>query len=213
MTTIINDNLIRTFEKAAHDHVYWVMANKGLFLKPMNFSTTQYMWLGGMKSAVKFNEIVHTSLVELAPNSTFLDMGIAAGYLELVNRLKGKPLEIKTIEWDEQLECCTKVREAFGVNVDYVCNTIYDENFEIEGCEKRDYIILERFFPVYHTNDFEKIREIFHKLSKYAYKAIIVECDNNWSKGIFEQMIEVSEVRIRLSETWQMVVTDLEQFR
>lgn len=202
-----------TLRVAARKHVFWTMENKKHFLKSMNFSTTQYMWVDGLKSGVKFNELIFEYLYKNFRNETFLDMGISVGYLQYVNQLKGKPLDIKTIEWDEQLICCEKIREVLDVKVDYVCNDIKSDDFKIPDCEKRDIIILERFFPIYHNYSVEGLEKILKKLSVYANKAIIVESDDNWKEGIFEHLINISERRTRLSGEWQAIVTDLRQFR
>lgn len=207
----MDEELLKTIRDVSHAHLFYIMRNKGLFMKGANFSTVQYMNEKVHTSGYKSNSNVLKWIKRLTPEgSSFLNMGTAAGHLPWVNILHEGGLRIDNVEWDDQLECCEALRNAFGINISYTCNNVYDDDFVIRDCEEMyDYVILQRFFPVYQTNTGEDMRKILRKMKPYARKCIIVEANTNWSAGVFEDLLSFSERRVDLTRRWSLVITDL----
>jgi hypothetical protein len=204
-------NTDKLFEKASLKHAMFVMQNKRLFIDSINFSTVQYMWERGHRTAMKFNKVVLDALKQVDQNASFLNMGTAAGHLALCNRLYDCGLDIHNVEWDYQVECCEVVRNTFGINIDYLCNNVNDNDFQIFNCDKKyDYVILQRFFPVYHTQKKSEVNAVLKKFVPYAKKAIVIESNNNWNKDLYEHVVSISEKRSSISDIWNLFVIDLQ---
>lgn len=212
---MIDMNSVRALlERAANAHLYEVMGNKKLYMMPDNFSTVQYMNLLCQTEQVKFKKDVINRFSKYDKNAAYLNIGTAVGHLELVNRLMGSPIHISSVEWDEQYECCQKVREIFDIPIHYMCNDVLSDKFEIFNIKTYfDYAIMERFFPIYRSNTHERIKAVLTKFIPYAKRALIIESKQNWSKEQFHWLSKVSEKRLKLSENWDCFVVKLEQFK
>lgn len=209
---IVNEETTKYVEKAANSFLYDVMKNKRRY-QSIHFSTTQYMNPKGNLNQLKFKELVIRTLTKEAKGLAFLNIGTAAGHLELANRLMKKPIHISSVEWEEQYDCCEHYRNMIDVRVDYKCNNILDDDFEIYDIETYfDFVILERFFPLYHTQTAEGIKQILTKFVPYAKRAVVIESDENWHKDQWKYMLQISKKRIKISPTWNCFVVDLEQF-
>lgn len=211
---IIEKNVEDKLRQAAYEHLLWTMKNKGAFLTSYNISTVQYMNERGLKDAVKFNYNVVKSLEKFDRNSAFLNIGSAAGLLEYTNKVMKEPITMLSVEWDEQYLCCKKIREVLGINISYICNDVLDDNFEIFDCENYfDYVIMQRFFPIYHSSFSYRLDDILEKMSLYAEKAIIIESDSNWAKEQYKKLESVSEKRQKVSGDWSLFVINLDRYR
>ena len=210
----IEKEVEETLRNAAWEHLLWVMSNKGQYLESHNMSTVQYMNERQLMFSFKFNSLVVKQLKKLDKNSAFLNIGPAAGLLEYANKVMGDTLTICSVEWDEQYLCCEKIRNVLGINIGYICNNVIEDNFEIFNIENYfDYVVLQRFFPIYHTNTSYRIDDVLTKMSPYGKKALIVESDGNWSKEQFEHIKSISEERIQVSGDWYLFVVDLERYK
>lgn len=209
----VSDEIKQVISSACYDHLVFTMKNKGLFLQPMNFSTVQYMNERCHYSAYKFNAMLARKLKDsFGADKSYLNMGTTVGWLPWASREDGSDLRIDNVEWDDQLECCEALRNTFGININYTCNNVNDENFVIRDInEVYDYVVLQRFFPIYHTHTGDQMLNILRKFKPYAKKSLVIEADNNWTDGVFDVLKSVSEKRIIVSGQWQMTVTDLEK--
>lgn len=217
MSIQINEKLL---EKIATAHLYEVMGNKSRYLEPDNFSTVQYMNTRIHIDLLKFKELVVRSLASLDKGEkTFLNMGCAAGHLEFVNRLipaarhKKYRINLSSVEWVDQYDCCKKLREMFKVDIHYICNDVLSEDFEIYNCKTYfDYVVLERFFPIYRSNSEKRIQLILKKFVPYAKDAIIVESKDNLNENQRAYLKKVSRKMLNISGPWDCYVIDLENF-
>lgn len=208
----MNEDLIELIRVAAHDHLFHVMRNKRYYMGDwyLNFSTTQYMNERVHKNGFKTCENIVNKLKSIDPNGSYLNMGTAAGHLPWANNVLEAGLRIDNVEWDDQLICCETLRKSFDININYTCNNVNDDDFEIRGCEETyDYVVLQRFFPIYHTLNAEAMRNVLRKFKPYARKSVIVEADQNWSEGVFEDLLSFSERRVDLGRGWSLIVTDI----
>ena len=126
----------------------------------------------------------------------------------------GSPIHISSVEWDDQYDCCEKLREVFEVPVHYRCNDVLKDDFEIRDIRTYfDYVILERFFPVYRSDTHERTEEVLRKFIPYAKRALIVESDGNWTKEQWNWLSNNSERRVKISNEWNCFVVKLENFK
>lgn len=208
---IVNDEVVNLLNKAANAHLYEVMGNKGVYMIPDNFSTVQYMNLQGHIQLLKLKELVVKALVKVDRMGAYLNIGTACGHLELANRLMKEPVHISSVEWDVQYKCCEKIREMFEVPITHICNNVLEDNFEIFDCKTYfDYVILERFFPVYRSDTHDRTEEVLKKFKPYAKRALVIESDGNWTKEQWDWITKVSERRIKISGEWNCFVVKLE---
>jgi hypothetical protein len=211
---IVDHKVTALIEKAANKHLYTVMGDKGKYMIPDNFSTVQYMNPRGQIDLLKFKELVVRRLYMLEKGAAYLNMGTACGHLELANRLSNTQLSISSVEWDVQYECCADIRKIFDVQVQYKCNNVLEDDFEIFDIETYfDYVILERFFPIYRAMDHERIVKVLKKFKPYARKALVIDSDSNWTKDQWNYLVKVSEKRVKISDTWNMFVINLENIK
>jgi len=211
---LVDKKLEVLIEQTAEDHLYYVMKHKELFADPMHLSTVQYMNSKNVRNQIKFNELLYKRLLSFDREGIYLDIGVGPAFLELVNNTLGKKLHISTVEWEEQVEHFKCVRESWDVPVDYQCTDVLADDFKIHNCETYyDYVLLQRFFPVYKTKGEERIKEVLTKFTPYAKRAIIIEADTNWTKAQWTYMLSISEQRIKIFGAFNMFVIDLEQFK
>lgn len=208
---LIDDRVKKLAEKAANAHLFEVMGNKGRYLIPDNFSTVQYMNARGHIDLLKLKEVLLRDLVSIDRNAAYLNVGVAAGHLEYVNKLMKSPIHISSVEWDDQYECCEGLRRDFGVTVHYRCNNVLEDDFEIRGIKTYfDYAILERFFPVYRSDTHERTEMVLKKFKPYAKRALVVDSRGNWSKEQWNWLEKVSEYRRHISGEWHCFSIKLE---
>ena len=164
-----------------------------------------------MTSQIKFNELLVKALCDFDRHAVYLDFGVGPGFFEICNEAKEKSgLTVSTVEWENQLSCFKSIRDSFNVKVDYECNSIFEENFEIKQCKTYfNYILLQRFFPIYRTDGCERVEFVLEKLAPYAQSAIIVESDINWSKTQKEYIKSKAKKIINISNDWNCWVIDL----
>ena len=211
---LIDDNVREKVREAAFEHLFHVMGNKSLFMEPDNFSTVQYMNEKSQINLLKFKEVFLRKLYKLNRNNVYLNIGTGGGHLEYVNRLMGDKIHITTVEWEKQYECFSKIRETLEIKVDYLCNNVLEKGFEINECKTRyDFMILERFFPIYGTMDKERIEFVLRQLAPYANKALIVDSESNWSKKQREYLDSIVNSRFHLADDWKCRSIRLDQFR
>ena len=212
-TVEVPEHALKTITAACYAHLVFTMENKGLFLQPMNFSTVQYMNERMHYMAYKFNAVLSRQLKTLWPEASYLNMGTTVGWLPWASRLDDpSDLRIDNVEWDDQIECCSSLRKSFGININYTCNNVNHEDFVIRDIDEvYDFVVLQRFFPIYHTHTSDQMLDILRKFKPYAKKAIVVEARNNWSSGIRDTLLSVSEYRHQFSKDWELIVTDLEK--
>ena len=211
---IISKKVEDELRHAAYQHLLWVMKNKGAFLNSLNLSTVQYMNERGLRDAVKFNSNVVNALKKFDHNSAFLNIGSAAGLLEYTNRIMGDNLVMCSVEWDEQYICCEKIRQVLDINISYICNDVLSDNFQIFDCENYfDYVVMQRFFPIYHSGFSYRLDDILKKMSHYGGKALIIESDSNWAKEQYDELVSVSESRHKVTGDWNLFVVDLTRYR
>ena len=221
----ISQEQFKFIERLTTAHLYWAMGNKGLFLKPMNFSTVQYMAPATYRNGLKFNDLVVRSLMRLpnAAESRFLNVGATVGLLEWANRdWNDGVLNIDSLEWVEQFECLLAVRKLIGINIKHQCNDVNEDDFKIYDFveEPYDYAIMERFFPLYMNIESEGFENILRKFAPYAKKAVIVESNNNWKPEVWGKLHEIAERRILVSSRddgdpsldWNAWVVDLGRY-
>tara|TARA_R110002124_G_scaffold220888_1_gene386601 strand:+ start:2843 stop:3481 length:639 start_codon:yes stop_codon:yes gene_type:complete len=208
----------KKFEKEldclAEKQLFYVMKNKGLFSDSTHLSTVQYMNAKNCRNQIKFNELLYNKLVQYDKDGVYLDIGLGPAFLELCNSRLGNKLHISTVEWEKQVDQFKVVRDEWNVKVDYLCNDILDDDFKIYNCETfYDYVILQRFFPVYKSDVTERIDDVLRKFVPYAKKAIIVEADNNWSSDQWKHLLAISEKRIKVYGSFNMFSINLEQYK
>jgi|TARA_B110000908_G_C10023318_1_gene343900 hypothetical protein len=212
---LVNERIEKEIEKASEEHLYYVMANKALFGLPDNFSTVQYMNSKNIRNQVKFNELLHAKLVQLVDkNGIYLDFGVGPGFLEYVNNNSKQKLHLTTVEWEPQVDCFSSIRKSFDVDVNYLANNILEDDFEIRNCETfYDYVILQRFFPIYKTVDKKRISDVLKKFTPYGKYALVVEADVNWSKSQWDYILSITEKRTKVFGKWNIFKINLEQFK
>ena len=213
----ITDQMRRHYAHVAYQHMLYVMDNKDMFKQDDHFSTVQYMNESGYKNGLKFNSCVIEKIKQSVRNwdqQTYLNFGVAAGSLEMANNHWNKPLNMKSVEWDAQLPYCKVVREKLGVGIDYVCNDILNDDFQIYGCNERfSHVILQRFFPLYKT--IENFDKTMKEMSRYADIALIVEAESNFKfHGLWDQVIERCYFRGHIHpNAWSLFKLDLRNYR
>lgn len=208
--TAVNNQVRSRLQRAADAHLYEVMKYKKRYIVPHNFSTVQYMNASGLISMAKLKELVIKAMIKEGKGRAFLNMGTAPGILEYMNDVLRRPVHISSVEWDKQIDCCALIRERLNVDIDYVCNDITSDDFEIRDIKTYfDYIILDRFFPIYQ-GDIDKVEQVLTKVSKYAKRAFIVESDGNWKKGQLDHLLKIAQKRYKISPEWNCFVVDLE---
>jgi|TARA_B110000503_G_scaffold249_1_gene369 hypothetical protein len=201
-------------EKASEDHLYYVMKHKELFAVPMHLSTVQYMNAKNMRNQLKFNELLYKRLLAFDRGGIYLDIGVGPAFLEYANNELGKKLHLSTVEWEEQVDHFKCVRDSWKVTVDYECNDILKDDFKIHNCETYyDYVLLQRFFPVYKTTGTQRIDDVLTKFVPYAKTAIIIESDTNWTKAQWKYLLSISKERIKVYGDFNMFIIDLEQYK
>tara|TARA_B110000977_G_C10774920_1_gene376201 strand:+ start:5 stop:643 length:639 start_codon:yes stop_codon:yes gene_type:complete len=211
---LVDKKLEVIIDQASEDHLYYVMKHKELFAVPMHLSTVQYMNAKNMRNQIKFNELLYKRLLTFDRGGIYLDIGIGPAFLEFVNNRLGKKLHISTVEWEEQVDHFKCVRESWEVPVDYLCTDVLADDFKIRDCETfYDYVLLQRFFPVYKTSGKERIQEVLTKFTPYAKSAIIIEADTNWTKAQWAYLLSISKNRTKIFGAFNMFVIDLEQFK
>lgn len=209
---LVTSEFKKSIYKCAYKHCLHVLKYKNLFLDPDNLSAVQYMNFTVMNSQIKFNELLVEKLWNFDSGSVYLNFGTGPGFFELCNNHRHKKLLVSSVEWEKQEDCFSCIRDHFNVRFDYLCNSIFEENFEIKKCKTYfNYIVLQRFFPVYRTDGHERIEFVLEKLAPYAQSAIIVESDINWSKKQKEYITEKSRKIINISEGWNCWVIDLKR--
>lgn len=211
---IVTKEVEALIKKVSLAHLFHVMGNKGLFMEPQNFSTVQYMNESDHINLLKFKEILLNKISNFDRNAIYLNVGVAGGHLEYANRLMGEKIYISTVEWDKQYKCCSKIREFFDVDVNYLCNDVLEDEFEIIGCKTYyDYAILDRFFPIYQTMSGERIESVLKKFVPYAKKALVVESNKNWSKEQRKYIEEISRRKINITDRWNCFLVDLRKLK
>ena len=209
--TKVTDEVKDVLKKAADAHLYEVMGKKSWYMEPDNFSTVQYMNATGHVHLTKLKELIVRQLINIDKSGAYLNMGTACGHLEYANRLNHSQIHISSCEWDKQYDCCKKIREILDVPIDYVCNDVLSDDFEISNCKTFfDYVILERFFPVYRADTHHRTEEVLKKFTPYAKRALLIESDGNWSKEQWDWLTKVSERRIKVSGEWNIFIIKLE---
>lgn len=211
---LVDKKLEKDIESAAEAHLYYVMKNKLMFCEPHNFSTVQYMNSKNVRNQVKFNELLYKRIFNLYKSGIFLDLGVGPGFLEYVNIKNNRKLQLTTVEWETQVDCFKSIRDSFGVDVNYLCSDILSDDFKIHGCETYyDYVILQRFFPVYKTPSLERTQLVLEKLVPYAKYALVVESDGNWSEEQYKFILSITEKRTKVFGEWNIFKINLEQFK
>ena len=211
---LIDDNVREKVREAAFEHLFHVMGNKSLFMEPYNISTVQYMNEKNHINLLKFKELLLKKLISFDRGGIYLNIGTGCGHLEYVNMLMGSKIHISNVEWENQYECCKKVREIFDVNVNYVCNDVLKDDFDIYGCKTHyDYLILERFFPIYKSLKPERIEYVLKQLAPYAKQSLIVESDSNWSKEQKEYIEKISIRKLKITSKWYCNVVSLGNYK
>lgn len=210
MAVKINQFLKDYIEKASQEHLNHVLHNRDVFIDPTNYTTVQYTNSTVNTYHFRFNDLIHRELMSLDNAARYLNFGVAAGHLELINRLVGYPLQITSVEWDHQYRCCEKIRSEFEVEVHYQCNSILNDNFEIFGMnDKHNYVILARFFPLYESKSASCLKSMLSRLAPYASKAIIIENLNNWPPLHKKWLTSFSSQIVHLQGTWNCFIIDL----
>lgn len=210
---IVDAEFRKKIEKCAYEHCLYVVGNKVHFLNVENFSTVQYMNPSVMNSQIKFNELLVKALYNFDNNGVYLDFGVGPGFFELCNNhRKNLELTVSTVEWENQIDCFKSIRDFFNININYECNSIFEENFEIKKCKTYfNYILLQRFFPIYRTDGYERIDFVLNKLTPYGQNALIVESDINWSKSQKEYIKSKAKKIINISGDWNCWVIELKK--
>jgi hypothetical protein len=211
---IVDKNIEKEIDSAATAHLYYVMKHKLIFCEPHNFSTVQYMNSKNVRNQVKFNDLLYKRIFSLYKEGVFLDLGVGPGFLEFINIKNSRKIQLSTVEWETQVDCFKSIRNSFGVVVNYLCSDILSDDFKIHECETYyDYVILQRFFPVYKTPSLERTELVLKKLVPYAKYALVVESDSNWSEEQYEYILNITETRTKVFGEWNIFKINLEQFK
>lgn len=176
-----------------------------------NFSVIQYINIDALKKSIKTSTEVYNRLARLPRANTYLNMGMGAGFFERIVYLLGK-INLESVEWEEQDILFKPLRDHLDVDVNYICNSVNDDNFEIYGCNKTyDYILLIRFFPLNKklTTDLEKVKSILRKLKKYANKAILIDFYKNYQEDVVEFFESIKDEPLPNSEKFDHWILDL----
>lgn len=153
--------------------------------KKEHYSVIQYVNTETVKSFIETATDTYNAIARMPRNLTFLNMGMGAGFLERTVLLYGK-VNLESVEWEEQDILFYPLREHLGVKADYLCNSIFNENFEIYECNQRyDYIIATRFVPLNHSNaNLKEVKEILNRFKKYSDKLIIIDYYSNYATNV-----------------------------
>lgn len=180
--------------------------------KEYNYSVIQYINIETLKSFIQISTEIYNKLARLPRNNTYLNFGMGAGFLERTVKIHGK-INFESVEWEEQDILFQPLRKHLEVDVDYICNSVYDDDFEIYGCNKTyDYIILTRFFPLNKTHsNLEQVKEILTKFKKYSDKAIIIDYYGNYNTDVIEYFNSIQLERLPKSDGFDHWVLDLTQ--
>ena len=178
--------------------------------KKHNFSVIQYVNIETLKAHIEVSTRIYNILARLPRSNTYLNFGMGAGFLERIVKLLGK-INLESVEWEEQDVLFKPLREHLEVDVNYICNSIHDDNFEIYECNKTyDYIILTRFFPLNRAHsDLQQVKEILTKLKKYCDKAILIDYYANYDKDVVEYFNSICEEPLPKSQNFEHWVLDL----
>lgn len=179
--------------------------------KKDNFSVIQYINIETLKSFIEINTEIYNALALLPGNNTYLNLGMGPGFLERIVALSGK-LNLESVEWEEQDILFKPLREHLDVNVDYICNSVFDKDFQIYKCNKTyDYIIAFRFFPLNkHFSDLDQVKDILVKLQKYGKKLILIDPHFKYEEDVkeFFNSIDTAEI-LPKSENLDYWILDL----
>lgn len=198
----------------SHSYLNYLLFNpeaRDAAQKPDNFSVIQYINIDAMKRYIETSTEVYNRLARLPRTNTYLNLGMGAGFLERIVHLLGK-INLESVEWEKQDVLFRPLRDHLDVNVNYICNSVYDDNFEIYGCNKTyDYILLIRFFPLNKklSPELEKVKSILRKLKKYADKAILIDYYDNYEEDVRDFFHSIQDKPLPNSENFDNWILDL----
>lgn len=178
--------------------------------KEENFSVIQYINIETVKLFIQTSTEIYNKLARLPRSNTYLNFGMGAGFLERIVLLLGK-INLESVEWEGQDVLFKPLREHLEVDVNYMCNSIYDDDFEIYGCNKTyDYIILTRFFPLNKANsNLQQVKEILIKFRKYSDKAILIDYHGNYDIEVVKYFNSIQMQKLPKSKNFNHWVLDL----
>lgn len=159
----------------------------------------------------------------------YLNFGSGCGYFEFWFKHYNNQKNVVGLEWEGQERFFQRFRKFYGVDhmCNYICNSIYDENFEIrsrdgsknfedEGIETA---ILHRFFPVWDSQFVEpnagKIKKIFANFRKYGIKEVLISTRSIDKKMPSDEMALLEDnCRLkRFDGTWEMRFVNIENIK
>lgn len=194
----------RDIIKCCYAHRDHVLQNKEFFLTKNAISSVEYMNHTVHSVQIKLAKLFYKELKNISRNTTvFLNFCIGPAFLELVNKTSKNALKISSVEFEPQIKWYEAIRKYYDVNnINYVCNDLNLDNFEITKCKTYfNYVILKDFVSFWEIDD---LRSALSKFKIYAKRIILLEKDSNLSSFQQDYLNLKSYEIINIMEDWKM---------
>jgi hypothetical protein len=181
----MNYNEIRRISKS---QLEFILKNKKKL--PEYSFLLQYMNESVLKGLFNLNHKIYNIIENYPSNTTFLNIGMGAGFLEYYVE-KYQKVNLESVEKDSSFKKYLHLKEEIGIDKRnfYLCGNIKKENFQIYDCNKSyDYIILIRFTPLNKLLSplVSDLEIILNRLKKYSNKFIIVDDERNFNNEVIK---------------------------
>lgn len=190
--------------KCCNIHYEHYLNNKIHFLTEHTINAIDYFNYNVHLKQIKLFELFFAQLKKFnKANIVFLNFCVGPGFIELFNKNNKNVLKISSVEYESQLKCYEAIRKHYNVDeINYVCNDLNSENFEIKKCKTHfNYVILKDFVSFWKI---ENLKSALLKFKIYSKRIVLLEKDTNLSEIQKDYLNLKSYEIINIIEDWKL---------